>query len=320
MSEQESKERVRLSFKELIEPDWFKHPEKSTFWLQIYEFIMPPDLSNIGKAIRNTELGLPIKLTYGELHDFAVMEVRQTISFPPGKKAEIHLTTEEVRLPDSNYVIMTCPFRIDTGQSGVSDPARVKFLLDCFAGLFRSHLGMNALWRVVHEGERYAHNGVWATAHGPFVRWPQAVEGPDYAPDNWSGISDVAGAVATKSKNEQQKLFLALRYLNRGCEQGEFMFYWTTLEVLCGSANKIRGTLWKAYKFERQHDVDAQLYFNVLKQWRHDLVHRGKPVVMSAEVERYLQCLILDLIRHVIGLDHRAHAATMRDRLGLDLS
>jgi len=108
--------------------------------------------------------------------------------------------------------------------------------------------------------------------------------------------------------------------LNRGCEDSDFINYWTALEVLCGPAGKIRAALWKAYGFGRQHDVDDQLQFKVVRGWRHDLVHQGTVIGLSAEAERYLQYLFLDLIRHVLGLDHIGYAKILLDDLDLDLT
>ena len=142
----------------------------------------------------------------------------------------------------------------------------------------------------------------------------------DTVPENWSGIAEITGAIAAKPQSEQRKLLLALRYMHRGCEDSEFIHYWTAFEVLAGKAPKIRALLAKAYGFERQHDVDEKLYLRTIAQWRHDLVHQGKHVGLSAEIERYLQCLFLDLMRHVTGLEHQARAVALLNRPDVDLS
>lgn len=320
MTDEGTKQELRMSHEKLIDPDWFNALEKSTYWVRFYEFIMPSDMESIGEAIRDTELILPIKLTYGHVRDVSVKRFTQTISRQSRDAPEILLKVTEEVLPEGDYVILTCPFRVDTGHGGPMASTRTKFLLDCFAALFRTHLGMNALWRLVYEGERFAHNGIWASLEGPSIRWPQPAEGPHYGPDNWSGIMDAAKSITSRPAQEQQKLLLALRYLNRGCEDGDFINYWTGIEVLCGNAGKIRAKLWKAYGLKRQHDVDDLLQFNTIAQWRHDLVHEGKQKTLSAEVERYLQCLFVDLLRHALGLDHRGFGASLLQELNLDLA
>ncbi len=261
MPEKSSPDPIQMSFKELIEPTWFKHPEKSTFWVRFYELIMPADADHMGGAITIFDFGLPIKLTYGHLHEVKVEKAGiKEIRRRSGNIPELIFELKQVQLPESDYVIMTCPLRVDSDLKGPSDPTRVQYMLDCFAAVFRSHFGMNALWQLVYEGERYAHNGVWATAHGMRTRFPQPIEGPDFMPENWSGVIEVTGAIAAKPQSEQRKLLLALRYLHRACEDSEFIHYWTAFEVLAGNALKIRALLANAYSFERQHDVDEKLY------------------------------------------------------------
>src|SRR5262249_16633513 len=54
--------------------------------------------------------------------------------------------------------------------------------------------------------------------------------------------------------------------------------------------------------------------------WRGDYVHKGKAPFLSADVERYVQLLFLDLLRHELDLPQRRYAAAMQKAVGVDLS
>lgn len=283
--------------------------------------IMPENVEHMGGALTNVDFVVPMKITYGHIESLKVPKATIQIHRPIGKFPELKLEFKvEETLPASYYAILTCPFRVDTDLKGLVDSRALRNLLDCFAAVFRSQLGMNALWRLAYEGERFASNGIWASALGPVTRFPQPIEGPDFGPANWSGIAEIANAITATPATDRGRLLLALQYMHRGCEGSDFIHYWTALEILAGKAPKIRALLAKAYGFKRQHDVDEKLYFWNIAQWRHDLVHKGRPVDLSAEMERYLQCLFLDVIRHLMGLEHRAYTAALLSRPELDFT
>lgn len=218
---------INIGVQELIDPKWFNHPEKSTFWIRFYECILPLDLEHLGGAIRRIDFSLPIKLTYGHIHDAKVHEVElKKISRPAGDMPQIHFTMKEVQLPESDCVIMTCPFRVDSDLQGLADPGPVQYRLDCFAALFRASLGMNALWNLAHEGERYVHNGVWASARAGQTRFPQPVEGPYFSAENRAEIAEITQAITeVKEADHRRRLLLALRYLDRAARDSEFIHY-----------------------------------------------------------------------------------------------
>jgi hypothetical protein len=74
-----------------------------------------------------------------------------------------------------------------------------------------------------------------------------------------------------------------------------------------------------AYVVTHEH-VREKLGLKIMEGWRNDVVHRGRQLALSAEVERLLQCLVVDLIRVELGLENVMMLLQMAKLLGVDLS
>jgi hypothetical protein len=65
--------------------------------------------------------------------------------------------------------------------------------------------------------------------------------------------------------------------------------------------------------------VEQRTGFKVIAKWRHDYFHKGKIPDLSADVERYIQLLYLDLLRHEVHLPLGGHVAGIQNASGYDL-
>jgi len=119
----------------------------------------------------------------------------------------------------------------------------------------------------------------------------------------------------------RRRIELALEFFNRAMRaEDPFFYYWTALEVLCnGKAGKIKQRLSLVYDLSIP-EVDDRLGMARVAQWRHDLFHRGQRVWHSADVERYVQLLFLDLLRRELHLPSRRRASAMLQGDDYDLS
>src|SRR5262249_49650031 len=122
--------------------------------------------------------------------------------------------------------------------------------------------------------------------------------------------------------HKQARIRLSLELMNDAMRKYDGFFeYWTALEVLCdGKTNAIKSRLQKIYGLKNQQEAGIATGLSTLAEWRHQYVHAGVRPNLSADVERYIQLLFLDLLRHEVGLKPRGHLAGIQHAEGYDLS
>lgn len=100
-----------------------------------------------------------------------------------------------------------------------------------------------------------------------------------------------------------------------------FFEYWTALEVVCdGKANRIKERLKQIYRLQSHKEAGEKTGLDVLAKWRGEYVHKGKRPIISADVERYIQLVFLDLLRAEIDVPARHNIAAIQGARGYDLS
>jgi hypothetical protein len=60
--------------------------------------------------------------------------------------------------------------------------------------------------------------------------------------------------------------------------------------------------------------------FDKLTDWRQKYIHQGIVPALSADVERYIQLLFLDILRQELSLPPRFYMASIQKARGYDLS
>jgi hypothetical protein len=76
----------------------------------------------------------------------------------------------------------------------------------------------------------------------------------------------------------------------------------------------------KVYGLSNHVEAGKVTRLDVIAGWRHDYVHKGKRPPLSADVERYIQLLFVDLLRHELNLPPRRHLGAIQRAPGFDLT
>jgi hypothetical protein len=135
-------------------------------------------------------------------------------------------------------------------------------------------------------------------------------------------LGEVAEAILAQTGDKSRRLMLALELIDAAMRTGHGFFeYWTALEVVvAGKVNRMKSILSAIYGVRSHHEVGEQTGLNVLARWRHEYVHKGIRPPLTADIERYLQLLFLDLLRHELGLPSRKYVVAVQNAVGYDLS
>lgn len=330
MEDQSNSRELRgVALRRLAPSDWFDQPEKSSFWLQIYACVLVPHDSFEQSVRAMFEVddkgsfalrpGSRLAFASGRADGIKVpFTVPETTTAPSGQ-LKVLWKVDSKPLPDMPFVFLATPFKIN-GIDG--DEAEAKSLLEEVRALVSLHAGQNLMRHIVFEGEVEAGRDQ-IHVPGEAVKMPQLVEGPFLAEQNGKDIFEISAALrALPEEDRRRRLLLSLQLVDHAMRSHfGFLDYWTALEVVCdGQSNNIKAALAKIYGIKSHNEAATATGLDVLAQWRHDYVHRGIKPVVSADVERYMQLLFLDLLRHQLGLPLRAHLAAIQGAEGYNLS
>ncbi len=262
--------------------------------------------------------GKVVLVAFGQMDGFKIPASDSIIYANKDGVMTIEYKLREVVLPQANYVWLSTPYCIDGEKMDISN---ISSVLDSISALVCMHFGRNFLHEIVFNGEVNAGTGQYSTG-STAQRTPTSSDGPFLDKKLCIDMGQLIKQLHTKSREIQSRIGLALSYLEKAQRQNEgFLDYWTAMEILCkGKAQKIRDCLQKCYSFQSRRDVDEKLGFGVVAKWRHDMIHKGLKPVVSAHVERYLQLMFLDLLRHELAMKTMGYTAMMQHAKGYDLS
>lgn len=315
-------------FDKLVPGDWFEHPEDSSIWLRIYTCLFVPH-ATLADSIRSwlpqpdepadfLDFGAPILFGFGTVKDFKVPV--QTIDLYSQESGQTVLAVNvgERTLPAATYIFLATPYRKD-GTLG-NEPA-AKRTLDLAAGLLCLHAGLNFMRDCVFEGEASAGDNKLSIPGQP-KKVPKPAEGPFLGRQNGADVGEISERLSKTREPKKGRIELALRLMGTAMREDQGFFeYWTALEVVCdGKSNRIKERLGKLYGLKSHKEAAELLGLGTLVKWRGDYVHGGKAPSLTADIERYLQLLFLDLLRHELDLPTRSHAVALRQASGYDLS
>ena len=308
--------------------EWFEDRETSSVWLRIYTSLFVPHddfqstvesfLPDLEQDQRFLALGRPILFACGRVQDLKVPTTQFDMFALPTGELMVKLKADQKELPDTNYIFLATPFRVD-GEPGIEHETRR--LLDVAVPLLAVHTGLNFLRHCVFEGEVRAHDGSFTVPGKPW-KMPKPSEGPFLARQNGSDIAEITDRVSNLRQPKRRRCDLALELLDTAMRKDNGFFeYWTALEVICdGKTNKIKTRLKELYALKNHQEAADQTGLTTLARWRDDYVHKGIRPPLTADLERYLQLLFLDLLRQEIDLPLRSHIATIQRATGYDLS
>lgn len=314
------------SLHEFIPTVWFKDPSDSSGWLRIYSSVglghneFRKCLEAVFTEIEQCPFGVsqPVSMSYGQLAGFETSELLWSYLAEEDGLTQTTITLREGILPRGNYVVLVLPFRVD-GHPG--DRSVVQTAMDQSVAALIVHMGRNLLRDLVYEGEVNA-AGLDRKPQLGIVPVPQAADGPFLNSDRWSDFCAAMHRLNQTRPPKRDRIKLSLEYLHSALtHDGSFFEYWVALEILCkGPAGTISERIKECNGFSSVQGVKERTGFEVLKKWRHDFFHEGQRPRLTPPVERYLQLLYLDLLRHELSLPPRGRMLAYQDNGGCDLS
>ena len=292
---------------------WFENPATSTIFMRVYVCVAGSSskirqLSTISLNVPN--LSLPIKITWARINNFHTL--RGDLYYTVDEQGALRVLTElvDLDLPLANYAVFATPLIVD--GSPEMDRGTIKAEFDKAAALIKAYAGKNTLYSIVAECGYNAKTGLPVGVDLVIERIPSVLEGPYTEPFIWNHIEEILNRFADLDEEASNRLSLALEVLHRAISTPKMslFYYWTAIELVCDAnkTSKIRSEIARRYEYKNQHDVDKKLGYGVLHKWRGELVHKGLHKEIPVDIERFLQTLLIDLIRVELGLENMRFA------------
>lgn len=314
--------------KSLVPPEWFQHPEDSSIWLRLYTCLFIPRakwrkavqqfLPELDDGQQFLDLGERLLFGFSTVKDMKVPVSSFQMFAQESGETMINVKMDQKELPHADYTLLAVPFKVD-GRNG--NEAHARRILDVASGLICLHSGLNFMRHCVFEGEVSGRDGSLSVPGEPW-KMPQAPEGPFLAPQNGLDITEISTSMGGLSEPKRSRIDLALYLMDSAMRKNNGFFeYWTALEVVCdGKTNRIKDRIGRIYGIKSHKEAGERSGLNIIAAWRGDYVHKGKQPSLTADIERYLQLLFLDLLRHELGMPTRGHSAAMQQAPGYNLS
>ena len=305
---------------DIIPKEWYKDPESSFAWVQIFTSLLIPwknFIPALKGALKNLQLDEPVSIAYLKMSGLELNTLDPFMFAGEDGVINIHIDSHKKEFPLSNYVALITPYKND---GDTSDYIAMKSRLSVASSLISIHMGLNFMRDKVYDGKVGVSDGsVGGVAQTS--RIPQTCEGPFIHKDNWDDIEEIASQLFSKPLEVRNRLLLGLEFFDKAIRQDNGFFnYWTALEVICnGRSGKIKERIRSCYRFKSVQQSD-DIGFKKIAQWRHDYFHKGKEAPLKPDVERYIQLLILDLFRHEVSLHPKSHVMGLMRADGYDLS
>lgn len=276
-------------------------------------------LSDIPEDQRLFAFDQPVLFGGGSFQGLPVPSGERDYHSDPSTGAPIVLVEPRVKkLAGGPHLFLATPFEVD-GKPGVEPEARR--VLNLAVSLLCLHTGVNLLRHCVFEGRVVAAEEGAVTVPDRWLRAPMGAEGPFLGSQNGVDIAEISERLAQMRQPKRRRVELALDLLGKATRGEETFFdYWLALEVVCdGKKGKIANRLGATYG-TNSHKAAYLTGLSTLGRWRDNYVHKGIRPPVTATIERYLQLLFLDLLRHEIDLPPRCHAGAMLNSPGHSLA
>jgi hypothetical protein len=249
----------------------------------------------------------------------ADMKLRaMSMELRPSKTGRIlEAVGQDQEIREAFCCVLASPLSVD---GNVLREADVSFALDRAVGMIRSVLGPSFLYKCVYHGQ-FSADGKHDTIHSSTVRMPMPAENTTINLITAGAIENLFDGLSTAAEDVRSRVERSMYYLYRGTEEHDFLLYWIALEILGrGKVSNIQRMMHQAYGSCHLHEIGRKLGLQLLHGWRNDVVHRGRRISLSAEVERLMQFLVIDLAAEELKLERRKMYVGAASVLGIDLS
>lgn len=286
---------------ELFVDDWFKLGESKQIYVRYYllpeepkEGFFFPGID--GSSIDYAETSFKILIA-----EIAEQKYKTHISWMTKTKGtDFQLSIEAIdrELPRANYILITTPIR-DSYESASES-------VDALVGALRATYGNRLLRQKVREAEVSCDTGAMKTPTSAILI-PILLEGREPTLDVVGEFTELLATANSASKEISKRAIFALELLETSFlaePHFKFFSYWTALEVAAGKHQKqnllnvLTGTCGKSNAY-----VQNKLGFQHIWNTRIEVIHSGEQYLLIPLVERYMQCMVLDIVRGILGLN-----------------
>ncbi len=291
----------------LYDPAWFVGAGESRIFVRYYAIAaLPRNRLTLKYSIEQYVLGgVPFRLAVADISGQDYKSHHPWLIWNEAGESSILVEVIHRNVPSTLYAVLSTP--VSPHQNDWENLARS---MDRIAAVMRFALGGNFLHRLTREAVVEIPSGKMTTPTA-IVRVAQGGDGPFLEKENFAEFKEVLVEIERQPAEAAKRIRLALELFERGAQEAagsKFFYYWAAVEVLCDTHRtaQILEKLVKAYGVTRSH-VQNCFGFDLMKEIRTDLFHRGQPHDMPQDVERYVVAMFVDLVRHQLNLQCRRH-------------
>ncbi len=269
------------------------------------------------KAIHEIKCNnIPVKILYTNIKDLKYKTFNYIITGKENGDAKFNLFLHDQITPDALYIMFSCPYEVDGIKNTLASRA-----LERVSALFRLHAGNNFLKSLVFENIINPMNGDMKSGT-PEIIIPNKCEGPFVNSDDWDSMRESIENLEKLPKNEKEIIERSLELFEEGFifnNKYKFASIWISIEVLCGThkPEKIYQMISKHYN-ESTSFAKNILFCQKIYSWRTKIFHHGENKLLFQSMERYMQCLYLDLFKFKTKSTFKGYMKSMLDENNFD--
>jgi len=280
---------------------WFTDPNRSGFWLRMYSCVCLSfdQFSRSPFPLLSIDYPRPCRFYYGTVEGWKT--TRSFHQVLANENGDTMVSSRGLRMPihKANYVLITTPHKID---GNVVDENQLRDDLNIIEGLVACSMGKNLLFQIAFDGP--VDSGTGDMGEFSDIIWlPKNENAPFLADENWRYISNIVERLTVTELERRQRIELALTYVSAAlATKDSFPNYWIAIELANGGSG-IEASLSAAYGLSSQHEARDMFGCTAIREWRNAYFHNGIKRTLSPSIERYFQCLFLDIAHFVLNLD-----------------
>lgn len=307
-----------------IDKDWFTNNEPDTalvriyaplnMWSEQYEQFHIKELEAL-----NTTPPVWVKSGKGSIKHSVMHDVVTSSTTDQGT-LNITINSYSKEADDGYFIALSTPLIIKDDSSSFQD---ARHRLDITSSTIALHFGKNILPEIFLETTLSALDG--SPGNVPQVRrLPRPTDGPFLSVNKWQEITEAISALQALDSRTANRIERSLAIFREALnsEQG-YIYYWTALDVLCESNQngaKIRSKLQRIYRLSSSDEVNNIFGFQKLKDLRNELIHEGVTYEIKGDIERFVQLMFIDILRHELEIPHIAYMQAMMNTTDWDLT
>lgn len=243
----------------------------------------------------------PFIIAYGSFSNLLSQSISGFLNVKDGKIAAF-LYQNRKNIPDCNTIAVISPYERNGRSSSYINAFRA---IDYAKFLSTLEFGRSAIYDYLGDFD-FDLNGVPTLSSNPF-RTPQPEDFSSYVAN-----TELTSQIQKQNPYIRSKIEVSLKIfsyaLNLNDEMLRFFNYWTAIEIICATtSNGIRSILCKIYDSNPKY-VDEKIHFREIARMRHELIHSGNFVALSAFQERLMHYYFWDILLYKIGCPTQKYA------------